>query len=238
MLAVCTTASLVLLDPLTLKKAPSSVPATCSFSKPPTASTWAPDNSALFVANDNGIQRYDPAGTPLNTISSEHPITALASKDKGNTIILGSQDQVCVLDAHNGKVAFSLETHSGAVGGLALSPDGALLASTSSSVIPEVHVHNLAGALPHVELQGLPRRGDVSACTFHPHSKAKMLVAVGAQLLMYDIARPGAPMKSVQLDRRSGEVVAIACSPFSKSLVAVGCNTGVVNLVDLDKEKG
>ncbi|EKM55207.1 uncharacterized protein PHACADRAFT_208724 [Phanerochaete carnosa HHB-10118-sp] len=238
MLAVCTTASLVLLDPPTLKKAPSTVPPTCTFSCAPATSCWASDNSTLFVVNDKSIQRYDPMGALLSTIPRKHPVTALVSKDKGDTLIAGIQDQVSVLDANSGKIAFSLETHSGSVSGLALSPDGTLLASTSGSVVPEVHVHNLSGALSHVELQNLPRRGDVTACTFHPHSKSKLLVAVGSQLLVYDIAKPNAPAKTVQLDRRSGEIAAITCSPFSRSLVAVGCNTGVVNLVDLDKEKG
>ncbi|GJE90794.1 WD40-repeat-containing domain protein [Phanerochaete sordida] len=237
MLAVCTSSSLLLIDPPTLKKAPPSVPATCTFSNPPTTSTWAPDNTALFVANDNSIQRYDPAGTLLNAIPSDHPVAALASRERGGAVVIGSGDQVAVLDASSGRVALSLETHSGAVSALALAPDGAALASTSCAIVPEVHVHNLAGALPHVELQGLPRRGDVRACTFHPHSKARLLVAVGALLLVYDIAKPGAPLKTVQLDRKAGEVVAITCSPFSKSLVAVGCGAGVVHLVDLDKEK-
>lgn len=245
MLAVCTNASLVLLDPPTLKKAPPTVPTTHTLPSPPTASAWAPDNSALFVAHGNAIHRYDPTGTPLDAgapTPTAEPVTALACKDKGSTVIYGSEEQVTVLDAASGKVAFRLDTHTGPVSALALSPDATLLASAARPRAPggpsEVHVHNLAGAAPHAEVQGLPRRGDVRACVFHPHSKTRLLLGVGAQLLVYDAAKPGAPVKTVQLDRKSGDAVAIACSPFSKTLVAVGGSAGVVNLVDLDKEKG
>lgn len=249
MLAVCTSGSLVLLDPSTLKKAPSSVPPTLPLSSTPTASAWAPDNSVLFVAHESAVHRYDAGGSSLGTVSTTSaapPITSLTSKDKGDTLIFGDCDGVTVLDTNTGKVAFRLDTHTAPVSGLALAPDATLLVSTARHSIggttaattsAEVHVHNLSTA-SHVELQGLPRRGDVTACTFHTHSKAKLLLVVGTQLLVYDAARPSAPVRIVQLDKKSGEAVAIACSPFSKTLIAVGCDSGTVNLVDLDKEKG
>ena len=31
--------------------------------------------------------------------------------------------------------------------------------------------------------------------------------------------------------------VAVTCSPFSKSLVAVGCSGGLISLIDMEKEK-
>ncbi|KIP12290.1 hypothetical protein PHLGIDRAFT_21101 [Phlebiopsis gigantea 11061_1 CR5-6] len=244
MLAVCTSGSLVLLDPSTLKKAPSSVPPTLSLSSIPTASTWAPDNSALFVAQEGAIHRYDSTGTSLGSVSTESTagsITALVSKDKGDTLIFGDRDGVTVVDANSGRVAVRLDTHTAPVSGLVLAQDAALLVSIARDSVltgsPEVHVHNLATA-SHVELQGLPKKADVSACAFHTHSKSKLLLAVGTQLLVYDVTKPTAPLRTIQLDKKSGEAVAIACSPFSKTLVAVGCNSGVVNLVDLDKEKG
>ena len=243
MLAVCTTAGFVLLDPHTLKKAPCSVPPTHALPSPPTASTWTSDNSSLFVVQGNAIHRYNSAGTPLGSVTlspTTNPVTALVSKDRGNTVLIGTDTQVAALDVSSGRVAFQLDTHSTPVSGLALSPDAALVASVSRAEgggSSEVHVHTLAAA-SHVEIQGLPRRGDVTACTFHTHSKAKLLLAVGTQLLVYDIAKPAAPSKTIPLDRKSGEIVAITCSPFSKALVAVGCSSGVVNLVDLDKEKG
>jgi protein NEDD1 len=39
-------------------------------------------------------------------------------------------------------------------------------------------------------------------------------------------------------DASTGDIVAVACSPFSKTLVAVASSSGSVGLVDLDKEKG
>ena len=36
----------------------------------------------------------------------------------------------------------------------------------------------------------------------------------------------------------TGEIVAIVCSPYSKTLLAVACSGGSVSVVDLDKEQG
>jgi protein NEDD1 len=243
MLAVCTTVDLILLDSPTLKRAPTSVLPTHVFPSPPTACAWTLDNSTLFVAYENNIHRFDSAGTSLGTVpvpSVNCPVTALVSKDKGNTIILSSQDQIAALDVSGGKVASQLDTHTSSVSGLALSPDATLMAfvvQSETGAASEVHVHSLSAAL-HIEVEGLPRRGDVTACAFHVHSKAKLLLAVGTQLLVYDATKPTTPIKTIALDRKSGEAVAISCSPFSKTLVAVGCSSGMVNLVDLDKEKG
>lgn len=244
MLAVCTTGSLVLLDPVTLKKAPSSVSPTLTLPNTPTASAWSPDNSVLFVAQEGAVHRYDSTGTSLGSVStgsSAGPITAVASKDKGDTLVFSDRDGITVVDTNSGRVAVRLDTHTAPVSGLALAQDATQLVSVArTSVVagsPEVHVHTLATA-SHVELQGLPKKGDVSACVFHIHSKSKLLLAIGTQLLVYDTTKPTAPLRTIQLDKKSGEAVAIACSPFSKTLVAVGCNSGVVNLVDLDKEKG
>jgi protein NEDD1 len=46
-------------------------------------------------------------------------------------------------------------------------------------------------------------------------------------------------MRSIALNEaNSGDIIAIACSPFSKTLVAVATTGGYVVLIDLEKEKG
>ncbi|KAF8868871.1 hypothetical protein BD779DRAFT_1807525, partial [Infundibulicybe gibba] len=44
--------------------------------------------------------------------------------------------------------------------------------------------------------------------------------------------------KATMNEATAGDIVSIACSPFSKSLVAVATSGGILGLVDLDKEKG
>ncbi|KAG6885299.1 hypothetical protein C0993_003460 [Termitomyces sp. T159_Od127] len=50
--------------------------------------------------------------------------------------------------------------------------------------------------------------------------------------------RPSAPLKTITLNEASGDIVTVACSPFSKTLVAVATSSGYVGLIDLEKEKG
>lgn len=119
---------------------------------------------------------------------------------------------------------------------LALSNDGSLLASTSANA---VHVHNLSHG-SHTSLRGLPAAvGNITTCAFHPHTRTRLLIGAGQHLLVYDTTRPSRPIKAVAVvDERdsSGEVVAIASSPFSKTLVAVACSGGLVSLLDLEKD--
>jgi protein NEDD1 len=57
--------------------------------------------------------------------------------------------------------------------------------------------------------------------------------------MVYDTTRPSSPGKKIPMSEAvQGEICAIACSPFSKSLVAVATLGGSVAMIDLDKEKG
>jgi protein NEDD1 len=56
---------------------------------------------------------------------------------------------------------------------------------------------------------------------------------------VYDTTRSSGPIKTITLsEMSSGDITAIACSPVSKTLVAVATTGGYVALVDLEKEKG
>ncbi|KAG1782288.1 hypothetical protein EV702DRAFT_1274879 [Suillus placidus] len=70
--------------------------------------------------------------------------------------------------------------------------------------------------------------------TFHPHVRTRLLLGLGCDILVYDVARPSAPVKPINIGQ---DVVDTSCSPFSKMLVAVA-STDSVGLVDLDKDKG
>lgn len=56
--------------------------------------------------------------------------------------------------------------------------------------------------------------------------------------MVYDTTRPSGPLKTIPMnDATTGDIVSVACSPFSKTLVAVASAGGSVGLVDLDKDK-
>lgn len=57
--------------------------------------------------------------------------------------------------------------------------------------------------------------------------------------MIYDITRPSGPVRTITMsEAATGEIVAIVCSPYSKTLLAVACSGGSVSVVDLDKEQG
>lgn len=79
---------------------------------------------------------------------------------------------------------------------------------------------------------------ETNSSTFDFHLRTRLLVASGKQLIIFDTTRPSGPIKTVQLNESAtGEVIPAACSPFSKTLVAVATTGGFLGLVDLEKEK-
>lgn len=233
MLAVSTTDSLVVLDP---KKTSTCPPPSCSLSSP-TAAAWAPDNSVLFVSHSAGIQKFDAQGHLQSTVfKPSEPPSTLICRDKGQHVIFNTGSEITILDAISGKVAHKLNTHKSPITSLALSNDATLLASIT---LDAVCIHNLS-LNTNTSLRGLPiSNGNVTACTFHPHMRTRLLLGIGNLLVIYETTRPSGPAKAINIDKENaGKIVAITCSPFSKTLVAVAFGEGVVGLVDLDKEKG
>jgi protein NEDD1 len=239
MLAISTAQSLSLVDQVTLRNPPSSIPSDLPLPAPATASVWSQDNAALFVAFPDSIHQYSSSGSHIGEIySSVNSISSLVVKDKGQVLILSESNKVQVLEygSGTGKVTQTMESHKSRINSLSLSNDSTLLASVSSSA---VHVHNLSLG-SHTVLRGLPQvSGQITTCAFHPHSRTRLLLGMGQQLLVYDTARPSGPMKVIPMgDASCGDIVELACSPFSKTLIAVATSGGNVGLVDLDKEKG
>jgi protein NEDD1 len=163
------------------------------------------------------------------------PISNILSKDKGSLIFSAGED-IHVLDCGSvPKISQTFDSHKTPVTSLSLSNDTSLLSSTSAAA---AHVHNLSLG-SHTVLRGLPLGGHISTSVFHPQLRTRLLIGVGKQLVVYDTTRPSGPMKTVALsETSSGDIIAIACSPFSKTLVAVATTGGSVGLVDLEKEKG
>ncbi|KAL1746288.1 WD40-repeat-containing domain protein [Schizophyllum fasciatum] len=241
MLGVAATDALCLADPAALKKAPSSLPACFSFTAPPSAACWASDNAHLYVASGRKLQRYDPATNSLDDVyetESEEDLRGLAAKDKG-ALVVASGRSVLVIDGIQAspRIAQTLNAHTGPVEHITLSNDTSLLASTSTNA---VHIDNLTMG-SHTTLRGLTAYDGqhISACVFHPHARTRLLLAIAKSLIIYDITKPSTPTKTITLsDAAGGDICAMACSPFSKTLVCVATSGGMVGLVDLDKEKG
>ncbi|KAH9928089.1 WD40-repeat-containing domain protein [Fomitopsis serialis] len=228
MLAVATTSSLSITETQSLRRATSLAP-TCTLDSPPTCHAWTPDNSSLILAQCYSISRYDPSGTFTKTLYDD------ATGESGAITALAGE-RVRILDAHTGKISSTFDTHKAPVVSLSLSNDASLLASTSANA---VHVHNLTHGA-HTVLRGIPAGECVMTCAFHPHARTRLLVGTGARVLVYDTTRPSGPLKTIAVSTKkdsSGEIVSIASSPFSKTLVAVACSGGSIALVDLEKDR-
>lgn len=204
-----------------------------------------PDNGSLYVATEDSVTRYDASGTFIKSLwplpDSGHipldDIGSLAVKDKG-TLILSMGSAVHIIEHSSSassqtKIVQTLPTHPepDPVHALSLSHDSTLLIAASASAVV---VHNLALST-QTTLRGLP--GPVAVCTFHVHSRVRLLLGISHKLVIYDITRPSSPSRIASIsDGTAGDVVAVACSPYSKTLLAVACSGGYVALVDLDKE--
>lgn len=238
MLAVIASRAFAVIEPTALKSAQWLSSPQQVLDSTATAVAWSADNSALFLAVSGTVRRYDRTGNFEKDVHEyEGDIISMIVKDKSNTVIFTSGDKVHVLECGSGNITSTFDIHTSAVISISLSNDATLLAVTSDS---SCTVHNLSLA-SHTVLRGWPTglgAGRMTACSFHPHTRTRLLLGIGKRLLIYDISRPSAPLKSVSLGSISGDVVAIACSPFSKTLVAVASSGGSLALVDLDKEKG
>lgn len=239
MLSISTTGALSILDSTTIKRNPASVPSCIALIHKTIASSWSFDNAFLFIASPKIIHRYDPSSNFIKDLyctTDEGPISDILSKDKGS-LIFSAGNNVHVLECGSTpKISQTFDAHKSPITSLSLSNDSSLLSSTSSTA---AHVHNLSLG-SHTVLKGLPFGGQsISTSAFHPQLRTRLLLGIGKQLVVYDTTRPSGPIKTILLsETSSGDIVAISCSPFSKTLVAVATTGGSVGLVDLEKEKG
>ncbi|KAI0784418.1 hypothetical protein C8Q75DRAFT_868447 [Abortiporus biennis] len=242
MFAAITPNGLTLLDPSVLKRLPPGfISPTTYLRSTPFASTWAADNSALYVSQEDGIYKYETSGACIGKSFenlSHKPITVLVSKD--HNLILASDNEIYQVElgseSEPSNVSQTFDTHTLPINSLSLSNDSTILASTSSET---VQIHNLTSTSQST-LRGLPS-GQIHTCTFHAHTRTRLLIAVASHLVVYDVTRPSNPARTIALEKDKtdfGNVASIACSPFSKTLVAVGFSSGIIGLVDLEKEKG
>lgn len=228
-LAVVTSGELVLLDPKQATAAPLSRTTLAA----PTA--FVADASGVYVASAHGVAKYGrDSGVHLFSHAVDAgTVSALCTAESG-TLFSAQATSILVHAPGAAEPTQTLDGHSSAITSLALSSDGVLLASTSKTV----HVHNLSTSSRTI-LRGLPCPNAVASCAiFHPARPTTLFVAILRQLVVYDVSKPAAPTKVVQIaGSAAGDIVDIDCSPFSKSLLAVACAGGVVGIVDLDKEK-
>ncbi|KAF8582659.1 WD40 repeat-like protein [Ramaria rubella] len=251
-LAATTETSLTIIDSGSLKRNATSY----DFQRTPTptalkAHAWSLDNNTLYLASSNAIYSFLPTSSAFATLYKSPQGTllqpVLVPKDKSTLIFAqGSAIHLLTIGSSPPKIANTLIGHSTPVTSLALSNDASLLASSSGS--GTLCVHNLAHNSLTV-LKGLPSTTGITSktliCVFHPHSRTRLLVGNGKTLVVYDITRPSSPVKSISLSERDnsgtipniGHVVAISCSPFSKTLTAVAFSSGFVALVDLEKDR-
>ena len=245
MLAILTTGHITITEHSALRRGPSTLPPSSRAPLSYVSSVWSPDNGSLYVATTDSVTRYDASGTLIKSLwplpdSSDIPqddIGSLAVKDKG-TLILSIGNDVHIIEHSSSassqtKIVQTLPAHPDPdpIHTLSLSHDCTLLTVASASAVV---VHNLAlGA--QTTLHGLP--GRVAVCTFHVHSRVRLLLGIGHELVIYDITRASGPSRVTSIgDGKAGDVVAMACSSYSKTLIAVACSGGYVALVDLDKE--
>lgn len=243
-LAVATTEHLLLSATASLRRTSSLLSSNPRISiQRPLAGTWNSDNTSLFLVFADGIRRYSDRGAVEKVIFSSPDEEELQP-----CIIV--RDNGSIIGAFSNKIAFfepipssgdyavvrTIDVHTSPITSLAISNDGTVLASASQTT---VYIHTFESG-SHTTLRGLPRLSEEPPlCTFSPHFRTKLIVGSGQVLYICDISRPSSPTKTIPLgSSANGDVVSLACSPYSNTLVAAACEGGSVHLVDLEKEKG
>ncbi|GJJ12410.1 hypothetical protein Clacol_006652 [Clathrus columnatus] len=216
----------------------------------PKALAWSHDNSTIYITSVDTIYSFPNSaslseGTPIyNAPRGQVLQPVLLSKDI-YTLVFAQGASIHLLSlTPKPKIWNTLIGHSTPIISLSLSNDGSLLASASLSGTLCVHnlTHNsltLLKGLPPVTSNTLKRL----TCAFHSHTRTRLLVGCGKILVIFDVTRPSSPIKVIKLQEKdinipsNSYIIAIASSPFSKPLLAVAFNSGVVALVDLDKDR-
>ena len=251
-LAATTANFLTIIDGTSLKRHATSY----DFRKTPTPTTpkahiWSTDNSVLYLVSSDAIHSFSPTSCAFTSLYSSpegvplQPVLAL--KDRSTLIFAqGAAIHLFSIRSSTPQITSSLIGHSAPVTSLSVCNDASLLASSSAS--GTLCVHNLAHSSSTV-LKGIPTTPGSSSktliCTFHPHMRTRLLVGCGKTLVLYDTFRPSGPLRSILLSQKDssgtiptiGNIVAISCSPFSKTLTAVAFNSGFIALVDLEKDR-
>lgn len=247
MLAITTNESVYISDPSTLRRAPPSLSPASDIPSGSIYSTWSPDGTSLYLAFPYFINRYDAFGSLMKTVysqdDSESPISSLIIKDKGS-LIFATGNLVHILEhsasqTSSSKIVHTLPPHPdpNPVTALSLSNDGTVLVAASATAVV---THNLSLNI-HTTLRGLKTTEEecITSCVVHPHSRVRLFLGLGRDLIIYDMTRPTGPAKVIPLSEATeGHIAGISCSPYSKALLAVACSNGYVGLVDLDKEHG
>jgi protein NEDD1 len=238
MFSVIAADALAIADSPTLKSSPSLLPSRLHPADEYGASAWATDNSVLYLASAQSISRYNPSSNQLqtlHTLDDGYTIRCIAASDP-TTVVFGAGAQVHILECDTSppKIVQTLGPFYHDILTLSLSNDSTLLACGLSNA---VHIHNFSTG-SQTTLRGLPSSRTSTICVFHSHIRTRLLVGFHDQLFVYETTRPSAPLKVIPMNEAGGCISALACSPFSKTLVAVAMSSGLVGLVDLDKEKG
>lgn len=233
MLAISTEDSITVIDPISLKKSFPTLPPPFPVPSSPISSSWIAGHPALLFATEDSIQKYDIASNTLSTVYEGTGIVRILAHSS-TTFIFNSHDKIHILEKI---LSRTIETHKKPLNSLSLSIDSTLLASTSPDA---AYVHNLpTGSSTALRGLAVTSSQPVTTSCFHPHTRTRLLLAVGRRLVLCDTSRPTSPSKTITLTEASrGDINFITCSPFSKTLVAVSTSAGFFSLVDLEKEKG
>jgi WD40 repeat protein len=192
-----------------------------------TGLTFTPDGSRILSASLNGAVRFWDAatGAPGRSFRSQAGVTAVALSTDGKRLALGGPDKVVRLwDADSGKELRTFEGHAGPILSVAISPDGARLASVARFAAAQatsrtVRLWDAATGKEAVEVQG--RAGMDRAVAFSPDGRH--LAATGLDHLVRICAtQTGRLMEGGTLSGHRHVVKAVAYSRDGKLLATAG----------------
>jgi protein NEDD1 len=235
MLAAATNGGITLTSPSTLKRVSSNIPTTIVLCGSPSALAWSLDRNTLFYAQGDVIHHYT-----ADNSSNEGPV--YTAEPRGSTVshvvcpttsslVYATERAVTFTNASHTERCVELDSP---ITSLTSVYDSKYVVYTTSTTAT---FHNIATHTA-ISLGGLllSKGAAIAASAAHHHSSERIVLVGGSSLFVYDINHPSAPVKTIDTSGPS-PLDFVTCSPFSRTLVAVGSTSGMVQLVDLEKEK-
>jgi WD40 repeat protein len=165
----------------------------------PGALGYTADDKWVAVAENGEVALYErTTGQPSSTFKpAVRNVAYVATSPKGPTIAVAGKDQsVTLLDANTGGALGTLGGHRTAIGQLAFSPDGTLLAGApvasgdkNSTAPDEVYVWDVARQQPRTVLRG--PTGSMTAVAFGPSADTVLTGGADGIVSVWWLSRAG-----------------------------------------------
>lgn len=192
---------------------------------------WVSDGNAIVGLQNGRVERLDQfTGKTEKLYTLSEPVVAIVVRE--TQVIIGGASKLVALNASTGKVVNLGIRISGVLKSLALSPDKEYLCMLmETSALIHHFATNVQTTLVFQQLS-LP----ITSVAFLPLKRVVLAVACGNQLLLYDIAKQNALIKTLELETAE-RIIDLAYSTSTRGSLLLATFEGYIYGFDMEKDK-